>query len=111
MNETANLWNPLTVQNRIYVGNLCASLLSSLLEWKFSEYGKIFGINRKGPSYCFIEYSNKFAAEQAIEIENGSVLGGRKIIVTKVLVKTDSRKRKFEVLNNDCLINQTMNQS
>lgn len=110
MNETANLWNPLTVQNRIYVGNLATSVPSSLLKMKFSVHGKIIGINRKGPSYCFIEFSNKIDAEQAIEIENGSELCGRKIFVTKVTVKIDSRKRKVEELN-DCLMNHMMNES
>lgn len=96
MFATANLTNPRTVNNRIYVGNLSPSVNSTLLETKFSQYGQIFGISRKAPTFCFIEFSDSVAAQAAIEAENESYFCGRRITVKKVSSNQVAVKRKLE---------------
>lgn len=97
MDETAILSNPKTVQNRIYVGNLSSEATASLINAKFSHHGKIFGISRKGPSFCFIEFSDQISAQSAIISENGTNFCGRKITVKQAETNNNSRKRKLDV--------------
>lgn len=100
MAALANLTNPATVNNRIYVGNLSQSATPALLEAKFSLHGKILGISKKAPSFCFIEFSDDTAAKAAIELENESFFCGRKLVVKKVSLNQDSYKRKFDETQN-----------
>lgn len=100
MSGNANLNNPLTVNHRIYVGNIDPSVTTSILETQFSTYGKILGISRKAPTFCFIEFSDEISAQKAIELENERGLGGRKVIVRKVIIKNDAIKRKSDQAGN-----------
>lgn len=96
MDDTAILSNPKTAQNRVYVGGLAPEATPSLLNIKFSVHGKILGLSRKGPTFCFIEYNSEASAQKAIESENGTTFCGRKIVVKKTEMKSSPRKRKRE---------------
>lgn len=101
MEDSAILSNPKTAQNRIYVGNLTNEVTASLINKKFSRYGKILGLSRKGSSFCFIEFNNEVAAQKAIDSEDGTILCGRKIIVRKAEIRKSSLKRKIGDLETD----------
>lgn len=107
MAALANLTNPATVNNRIYIGNLSQSATSALLDAKFSQHGKILGISKKAPSFCFIEFSDEVAAKAAIDLENETFFCGRKIVVKKVYLGQESYKRKFDETQNGA--NTTVN--
>lgn len=100
MDGTAILSNPATARNRIYVGNLSGFVSTSVLAAKFSVHGKIIGISRKGPSFCFIEFSNEASARSALELENESNLGGRKIAVKTVATKFEPNVQAIEIDQN-----------
>lgn len=91
MNANANLTNPKTVENRIYVGNLGQAVTSEHLTQKFLAYGQIIGISKKASAtFGFIEYRDTISALKAIEVENGTNLMGRKVTVKKVNVKSSN---------------------
>lgn len=104
MNETAILSNPKTIRNRIYVGNINLSCTSDEITNIFSAYGKILGISRKGPTFCFVEFQTADEAQRAIFAANGTKVGGRALIVKNVF--NNSQKRKAD--NED---DQPMNKS
>lgn len=93
MHTSANLINPKTVNNRIYVGNLSSLVTPEILDIKFSTHGKVIGISKKAPSFCFLEFQNEISAQKAIELENETNLGGRRIIVKKVNLNQFVQKR------------------
>ncbi len=81
--------------NKIYLGNLDKEVTDILLKAHFSEYGEITDINlpldkkSKAPKgYAFITFSQKAAAEKALEQD------GQPLLEQKITVQTATEKRQ-----------------
>ena len=85
---------------KLYVGNLPYEMTNSQLQELFSGAGTVesasvvmdnFSGRSKG--FGFVEMANDSDAPKAIEMFNGSELGGRKIVVNEARPKTEHRPR------------------
>ncbi|CAH0548037.1 unnamed protein product [Brassicogethes aeneus] len=72
--------NPATNSSRIYVGQLPKTIVADDLEAKFIGHGKILGLLLH-TGFAFIQYEQDHEAHKAIQMENGSILNGQKIVV------------------------------
>lgn len=75
---------------KVYVGNILSTVTPALLFSLFSECGKIKTVQKKFPTYAFIEYEDAASVQKAIDSMNGSLVLGKKIVVNKVC---ENRKR------------------
>jgi RNA recognition motif-containing protein len=85
------------IQNRIYVGNLLAEISPAFLFKIFSSYGKVVSVQKKYPTYAFVEYDNQISAQNAIFNTNGIELCGRKIFVNKVKIEGKNNEENCEI--------------
>lgn len=72
------------LNNRVYVGNLFGDVTPAFLFKIFSTYGRVVSVQKKYPSYAFVEFEDQLSAQKAIKICNGVEIFGRKIFVNKV---------------------------
>lgn len=72
--------DPATAACRIYVGSLNKTVVAEDLEKVFNPHGKILGMSLNS-GFAFIQFEHESEAQSAIQKENGSLLGGRKMIV------------------------------
>lgn len=86
----------LNIKNRIYVGNLVTNLQASQLFEIFSSFGPIKAIQKKYPTYAFIEYDNPNSAQIAIKQMNGIDIAGRKISVKTVKTSANQLENDSE---------------
>lgn len=87
-----NLRDPNSLACRIYVGKITETIAKEILEVKFSAHGKIVGILRTSPTYCFIQYDQPSSAANAVSTENGTFLAGKRIIVKMAEMKHQKQK-------------------
>ncbi|KAH0828608.1 hypothetical protein J3R83DRAFT_2938 [Lanmaoa asiatica] len=83
---------PQLLRERLYVGNLSPTVDEYTLLQVFTKFGKIAkldflfhksGANRGKPrGYAFVEFMNEADAAKALQIANGKLLRGRKLVVT-----------------------------
>lgn len=82
------------IQNKIYVGNLLAVISPAFLFKIFSNYGTVVSVQKKYPTYAFIEFDDQESARKAIDNTNGIELYGKKIFVNKV--KNEEKKSEIK---------------
>ena len=70
--------------SRIYVGSINFELTDVHIKQVFSQFGYVKGVSMtidpatgKHKGFCFVEYEVPEAAQLALEVMNGSELGGR----------------------------------
>ncbi|MGD9209191.1 MAG: RNA-binding protein [Desulfobacteraceae bacterium] len=82
--------------NRLYVGNIPWATTEEQLEDVFKTYGKLKFVriirDQQGRSkgYAFVEFVDASAAQEAMEVENGTLLDGRTIRVNKAVVRDNN---------------------
>ncbi|TMW58363.1 hypothetical protein Poli38472_009922 [Pythium oligandrum] len=76
------------IAKRVYVGNLYYELKENDIRNWFSPFGSINSIDLsmepgvgRSKGFCFIEYEDVLAAESAVQVLNGSILGNRALKV------------------------------
>ena len=79
----------------IYVSSLSFSVNSEDLKAAFEKFGEVSSANiindkftQKSRGFGFVEMPNKEEAEKAIELLNGSSIGGRTITVSEAKERT-----------------------
>jgi RNA recognition motif-containing protein len=73
------------LKNRIYVGNLHKNVKSSDLFTIFSPFGRILTVQKRNPTYAFIEFENEEFARMAIKRMNGNLFYSKQIVVNRVI--------------------------
>jgi RNA recognition motif-containing protein len=71
-------------KRKIYVGNLNPEITPSLLYSIFSKHGKIIKIEKKFPTFAFIEYESEQCVTGAVSHLNKSKILNKKVIVNRV---------------------------
>ncbi|KAJ3032964.1 Poly(U)-binding-splicing factor puf60 [Rhizophlyctis rosea] len=78
----------LAVMSRIYVGSINFELTEVHIKQVFSQFGYVKGVSMtidpttgKHKGFCFVEYEVPEAAQLALDVMNGSELGGRQLKV------------------------------
>lgn len=81
----------------IYVANLGFSVTTQDLTKHFSQYGEISSVNiitdkftNQSRGFAFLEMPNREEATKAISELNGSMLGGRSIVVNEAKPKKEN---------------------
>ncbi|XP_044756326.1 nuclear receptor coactivator 5 [Coccinella septempunctata] len=76
--------NPATASQRIYIGGLPTTVVADDLELKFRQHGRILGIVLQR-GFAFIQFETDEEAQNAIRMEQGTIIHGKKIIVKPAL--------------------------
>ncbi|MCC2615381.1 RNA-binding protein [Aestuariibacter halophilus] len=85
---------------KLYIGNLSYRMTNDELNKTFSAYGDVLSTHivldretQRSKGFAFVEFSDKQAAESAMQSLNGKELAGRTIVVNEARPKPARQRR------------------